>query len=108
VADRIVAGESTSAGFLGVEGADASGPRSGAALTQVEPGSPAAAAGLTTDDVIVAVDGKAVASSIDLAAAVRTHQPGEQVSLTVIRNGSERTVTVTLATAPATTTRPGG
>lgn len=100
VADKIVAGKSTDAGFLGVEGADATGNRAGAALTTVQADSPAAKAGLTTDDVVVAVDGQRVSSMIDLAAAVRTHEPGEQVELTVVRNGAERTVTVTLTTAP--------
>jgi putative serine protease PepD len=41
VADRIVAGEPTDAGFLGVEGADATGRRVGAAITSVSSGSPA-------------------------------------------------------------------
>jgi len=100
VADRIVAGESTDAGFLGVEGADASGERTGAALTAVEPGSPADQAGLTTSDVVVAVDGERVSSMIDLAAKVRTHQPGEEIVLLVERSGSEREVTVDLGTAP--------
>jgi putative serine protease PepD len=98
VADRIVAGESTDAGFLGVEGADATGSRAGAAITSVQAGSPAAEAGVTAADVVTAVDGRKVSSMIDLAAAVRTKQPGDQVSLTVVRDGDERTVEVTLGT----------
>lgn len=99
VADRIVAGQSTKAGFLGIEGADASGAHAGAAVTSVSPGSPAAKAGLTSDDVVTAVDGTRVSSMLDLAAAIRTHAPGQQVTLTVLRNGAERTVTVTLTAA---------
>ena len=99
VADQIVAGEPTAAGFLGVEGADATGNRAGAALTGVEPGSPADEAGLTTDDVVVEVDGTKVSSMIDLAAAIRTRQPGESLTLTVVRGGAERQVTVTLGEA---------
>ena len=98
VADRIVAGESTVPGFLGVEGADATGSRAGAAITSVQAGSPAADAGITADDVVTAVDGRKVSSMIDLAAAVRTKQPGDKVSLTVERGGDERTVEVTLGT----------
>jgi putative serine protease PepD len=101
VADRIVAGQPTEAGFLGVEGADASGSRTGAAITSVSPGSPAAEAGLTTSDVVIAVDGKPVSSMIDLAAKVRTRQPGDTVELTVSNNGDQRVVKVTLETAPA-------
>jgi putative serine protease PepD len=103
-ADKLVAGDSTAAGFLGVEGADATGNRTGAALTNVAGGSPAAMAGLTTSDVVVSVNGQKVSSMIDLAALVRTHQPGEQVTLTVLRSGKERTVTVTLGSAKQTGT----
>lgn len=101
VADRLVAGQSTEAGFLGVEGADATGSHVGAAITSISAGSPADEAGLTEADVVVAVDGKPVSSMIDLAAKVRTHQPGETVQLTVSTNGAQRVVDVTLGTAPA-------
>ena len=101
VADKLVAGDSTAAGFLGIKGADATGSRSGAAVTSVESGSPAAKAGLTSDDVVTAIDAKPVTSMVDLAAGIRTHQPGEKVTLTVRRGAKERTVTVTLGTAPA-------
>ncbi len=100
VADRIVAGQSTEAGFLGVEGADATGSHTGAAITSVSAGSPAAEAGLTESDVVVAVDGKPISSMIDLAAKVRTHEPGDTVELTVSTNGQQRVVRVTLGPAP--------
>jgi len=101
VADRIVAGEPTESGFLGVEGADATGSRAGAAITAVSDGSPAAKAGLTTSDVVIAVDGKPVSSMIDLAAKVRTREPGDSIELTVSTNGAQRVVEVTLETAPS-------
>ncbi|WP_421120403.1 trypsin-like peptidase domain-containing protein [Aquihabitans daechungensis] len=101
VADRIVAGQPTESGFLGVEGADATGSRTGAAITSVSAGSPADKAGLTTSDVVIAVDGKPVSSMIDLAAKVRTRQPGDTIELTVSTNGAQRVVEVTLETAPS-------
>ncbi|MCU1498822.1 MAG: serine protease AlgW [Acidimicrobiales bacterium] len=100
VADKLVAGRSTAAGFLGVGGADAMGDRAGAAITSVEPASPADKAGISTDDVVTAVDGRKVSSMVDLAATVRTKAPGEKVTLTVHRNGQERSIEVTLGTAP--------
>jgi putative serine protease PepD len=100
VADKIVAGDRTEAGFLGVEGQDASGSQAGASITSVSSGSPADHAGLAEGDVVTALDGGPVASMIDLAAKVRTHQPGDTVTLTVLHDGSERTVSVTLGTAP--------
>jgi putative serine protease PepD len=101
VADRIVAGESTDAGYLGVEGAESTGNRAGAAIASIEPGSPAADAGLVEGDVVVAVDGQRVSSMIDLAAKIRTSQPGDSVTMTVERDGQETEVTVELGTAPA-------
>ena len=40
-------------------------------------------------DLITKVDGKPVTGSIDVVVAVRTHQPGEKVTLTVRRDGKE-------------------
>jgi len=101
VADRIVAGESTEAGFLGVEGTDATGSQAGAAITAVSSGSPAAEAGLVEADVVIEVDGTPVASMIDLGAKIRTHQPGDTVKLTVVRGGERHEVTITLGASPA-------
>ncbi|MCB0972341.1 MAG: trypsin-like peptidase domain-containing protein [Acidimicrobiales bacterium] len=99
VADRIVAGESTEAGFLGVEGTDATGAQAGAAIAAVTPGSPAAEAGVAESDLVVAVDGVAVSSMIDLGAKIRTHEPGDTVTLTVQRDGQELELQVTLVAA---------
>jgi putative serine protease PepD len=52
-------------------------------------------------DVITAVDGKAVESMEELSAAVKAQKPGAKVELTVLRNGKEITVTVTLGERPA-------
>lgn len=97
VADRIVAGKPLTAGYLGVRGNDATGSRSGALIISVEDGSPAAKAGVKEGDVVTAVDRTRVGAMVDLAAAVRTHQPGDVVTLQLIRNGTERQVKVTLS-----------
>jgi putative serine protease PepD len=96
VADRIVAGESTTTGYLGVRGADATGDQSGARIASVETGSPAATAGIEAGDLVTAVDGTRVASMIDLQAQISTRQPGDKVTLTLQRNGTATTVEVTL------------
>ena len=100
VADKIVAGESLAAGYLGVSGADAAGDRAGALVTTVEPGSPAASARIQVDDLVVAIDDRSVSSMVDLAARVRTAQPNDTVTLSIIRGGNEVTIDVTLGTAP--------
>jgi serine protease Do len=69
-------------------------------LPAVVPGSPAAAAGLHAGDIITAVDGDRVDADHDLATRVMPHQPGDEVSLSVVSAGSTREVTVTLGTLP--------
>jgi serine protease Do len=64
------------------------------------PGSPAAAAGLRAGDIITAVDGDPVDADHDLATRVMPHQPGDQVTLSVVSGGSTRELTVTLGTLP--------
>jgi S1-C subfamily serine protease len=68
----------------------------GAVVTSVNPGSGAGSAGIQVGDVITEIDGQAVAGATDLMNVVRTHEPGEQVGLTVLRQGERRTFTVTL------------
>ena len=61
----------------------------GARLTQVTPGSPAAATGLHPDDVVTSVDGQRVLDASDLVTALRRGRPGERVLLEW-RRGTER------------------
>jgi putative serine protease PepD len=68
----------------------------GARVVSIQSGSPAADAGLQAGDVVTAIDDRPVTSSTELTAAVRSRQPGDQVGLTVRRNGETRTVEVTL------------
>ncbi len=58
---------------------------------------PAEQAGLRPGDVITALDGTKVADSAELIVAIRSHRPGETVTLTVKRSGDERQIRVTLA-----------
>ena len=46
------------------------------------------------------IDEGSIGSAIDLVAAVTTHVPGDEVELTVLRDGDEVTVTVTLDESP--------
>jgi len=79
-------------------GANVSGTasRDGATVDSIEAGLPASEANLEVGDVIHKVDGKPVTSSIDLVVAVRSHVPGEKVTLEVERNGKTFEVTVGL------------
>ncbi|MFL5925583.1 MAG: S1C family serine protease [Gaiellaceae bacterium] len=68
----------------------------GVAVGSVSSGSGAASAGLKAGDVITAVDGTNVATAEKLRAIIAGHKPGDTVQLTVVSNGSTKTVTATL------------
>jgi len=66
----------------------------------VFPNSPAANAGLKEGDVITAVDGTAVNAGTDLSELMLPHQPGDTITLTVMRGSSKQEIKVTLGTLP--------
>ena len=68
----------------------------GAEIVEVPSNTPAAEAGLAEGDVVVAVGDVNVADGIELIVAIRSHQPGETITLRVRRDGAERDVEITL------------
>jgi S1-C subfamily serine protease len=72
------------------------GTRDGALVLNVEPGSAAAKAGIREQDVVIEVEGKAVGSSEELVVAVDSHDPGDTVTVEIVRDGSSREVEATL------------
>lgn len=110
---RSVAGELITTGkathvWLGVEGADLDQATAdqlqlvgGAAIKRVLDDSPASVAGFEAGDVVVAVDGSTVKTMAGLVVALRTHKVGDRVTLTYLRDGRQRDVTVTLRERPS-------
>ncbi|MBF6600747.1 MAG: trypsin-like peptidase domain-containing protein [Dehalococcoidia bacterium] len=72
----------------------------GIAVTQVAAGSPAEAAGLQGNDVIVSIDGQNVANNGDLLAVLARRKAGDRVSVQYYRGNSRQTATVTLGSRP--------
>ena len=68
----------------------------GVRLSQVDGDGPADEAGLQVDDVVTAIDDQPVTTAEELIVAVRTHRPGDRVTLTYERGGQQRTAEVTL------------
>ena len=70
------------------------GDSKGVLITSVTDDSPAAKAGLKAGDVITAIDGEKVEDAGDLAQGINKKKDGD-VTLTVIRDKNQRTITVT-------------
>jgi serine protease Do len=68
----------------------------GAVVTQVEPNSPGAKAGLKVGDVITKIDGRDVSDAGQLQVEVGQQQPGTTLHLDVMRDGKSISVPVTV------------
>jgi serine protease Do len=76
----------------------------GAIVADLRPGTPAEAAGLRVGDVILLLDGETVAGPADLSKAVGDRDPGDAVSLGVLRDGDDLAIEVALAALPGSKT----
>ena len=74
--------------------------RNGAIISQVIKNSPAEDAGVEEQDVIIAVDGVKVADSSNLKNLISSGRPDDKTKLTIIRDGHERNLIVSLGTRP--------
>ncbi|MBD3403085.1 PDZ domain-containing protein [candidate division GN15 bacterium] len=72
------------------------GANRGAIVNEVVEGSPAEAAGLAEDDIVIEFDGRTIRDSEDLTEAVRDQKPGDEVAIKIIREGKEQELTLTL------------
>jgi len=105
VAQELISTGKASHGQLGVSVRDkASGSSTtsfsvGADVATVEPNSAAAKAGIKVGDVITKFNDLVISESNQLTAAVREQAGGSTAKLTVVRNGQEQTLDVTLGTA---------
>ena len=91
------AGDPRREGFLGISLEDRTDGGQGALVTRVTSGSPADEAGIEVGDVVVAVDDAATDGRAGVIAAIRDHEPGDEVEVVVVRDGEEETFSVVLA-----------
>ena len=77
--------------------------REGVLISQVEPGTGAEKAGLTSGDIIKSVDDKAVKNASELIKEIQKRKVGQKVRLGLIRDGKEMTVEVNLTAMPEKT-----
>lgn len=105
IAQQIISGEDPSHAQLGVTlvtinsamaeqyGFDVD---AGAYVNSVVEKSAADKAGIQEGDIIVKIDGKDVTSSSSVILNVRSHKPGDKISIELVRDGKTQTVDVTL------------
>jgi putative serine protease PepD len=98
VADKLVAGETVEFAFLGVSthAQTAALVGDGAVVVDVSSGSPADQAGIQQGDKITSIDSAPVRDPVELGARVRSHNPGDTVTITFDRDGNTQSVDVTL------------
>jgi len=125
VASQIIDDGSVEHAYLGIAGADVDagvaealdlGIEQGALVQDVTPGGPAEEAGIeggdanvsvegiplrTGGDLITAVDGEPVAGMDELIAAIDANQPGDTVTLDLLRDGATSEIQVELGDRPA-------
>ena len=97
VAQQLIAHGTASHPWLGVQ--LRATPGNGVVVARVVPGGPADKAGLQ-GDAIVALDGRRISTTAQLADAVAHLRPGDTVRLDTVRDGAHRTVSVKLGNAP--------
>jgi putative serine protease PepD len=97
ISDQLINGQTPSHAQLGISVSDATA--GGAVVGEVSSGGGAAKAGLQTGDVIVQADSTTIADADALIAAVRSHKPGDTITVTYTRNGDRRTARVTLGSS---------
>lgn len=105
IADQLIESGEVTTAYIGITPTDltpqvaeqlGTSVENGAVVREVRQGSPAAEAGLQRGDIIVGLDDTAIESSGDLFAALRDYAPGDNVQLTIVRNGEQQTVNLTL------------
>ena len=110
IASQIIDGKTPVHPYLGVSltsvnalsaRADNLGATEGALVVAVSDGGPAADAGIQENDIITKIDGEQVTSADGLIIALREHEVGDKVTLTVVRDSKEREVEVTLGSDEA-------
>jgi len=109
IADQLVATGQATHPYIGVQqiplnpviasrlGSDA---KNGVVVVAVGQGTPAAAAGLQSRDIITAIDNTQVTDDSVFSKIINSHKPGDSLDLTVVRGRQTEHVKVTLAKRP--------
>lgn len=110
-AEQLIANGQISAPYIGVTSDEITAAdvaandlpvNSGNIVGEVTPNSPADEAGLQEGDIITAIGGTAITLQEPLGGIIiEEYVPGDQVQFTIIRDGEEETIDLTIGEAPA-------
>lgn len=100
IVDEVLATGTVARPYLGIIGGQSP---NGHEVASVEPGTPAAEAGLLEGDIITAVNGEVLDAETFLLDVVFGHRPGDTITLTVLRNGETLSLDLVLGTRPLLT-----
>lgn len=106
IATQLIENGKVERGFLGISQRNLSADElerndidHGVVVTDVVGDSPAEKAGIEKKDIITAVDGKSINRTSELFTLIRSHKPGDEVSITYLRDGETLSAKVVLAGA---------
>jgi putative serine protease PepD len=103
IVDQMANGETPTHARLGIQvGNPQPGDEAGAVVREVTDGSTASEGGLAPGDVITKVDDRRITDADSLVATIRSYRPGDNVTVTWLRDGQERTGTFVLDSDAAT------
>ena len=95
IAEELIATGDSETPIIGVV-LDTTFTGDGAKVSEITAGGPAEQSGLRVGDVITGFNGRQVADSTELVVTIRSYAPGEQIEITVSRNGQSSTIPLTL------------
>ena len=107
--ERLISGGKITRGYLGISLQDIDAnlakhfnlpDQNGALVNDVMPNGAAEKAGIKSGDVIIGFNGKPIADGQDLRLIVSDSAPGSSATVKLIRNGTPKTITVTLGEQP--------
>ena len=72
----------------------------GVVIARLAVNSPAEKAGLIQGDIIQKVDGKSISAGKEIQAIVRSHKPGDTMSMVIVRDGKMKAINVKIGNYP--------
>ncbi|MDU7693600.1 MAG: Do family serine endopeptidase [Helicobacter sp.] len=113
IATQLIQSGRIERGYLGVGTQDVSNDlretynnQDGAVVINIEPNTPAQKAGIMIWDLITKIDGTPIKSASDLKNLIGSKKPGTKITLTILRDKKERTITLSLDKRGGNTQQP--